>query len=860
MFKSAVEILFPYADVYAKTKKSHDTLLDAALPETADAPLASMIPAAQHKEIALPESDLVRFCRRIGIPEGAIVKIDQACHVKVNEEASLELDAIVNGRIKDLYSRGFYIDKVRYLPAFASASDRRKAEVTAIALEWREKLMNYLSGGMWRKYRHLAPRKASGYLGLMASSSRPWIEAFGVEGPTFDDIVVLPDHSIQVSMLADILTGGNRGELVVDRDIFDWDFTFTDGLGLVPPHYTNGENCTFRGFPGAKGALLACDVAKVLLANGKSTIVRDAWGHERDLTGKVVLFASTVKTWKEFGSYEELVTQYTSDPEWQYRLTVCVREHAGRSKHLSYQAMQTCIAATQDDALFFAKRDAAYINEFTKVNKAALMMGRDRAAAYRLYPALFKESEGRARYAEAFNKLRNTALGGKLLKSMKSFLVFPDPVAVCQAIAGDPVTGVLSANEISCALVDKEDVRLIRFPHAGCDFATARNTKKLNKFEGFCGFENKALFVSVLDAICYMLKADFDGDKLMLIEDPKIIDVIDRSQSVLKHVPYAWAPVGGAKPQFSVEAMKEDMMSIRESGKVGSLSNQLSLVWQNRDKVIGAIGLQKTHALIGKLVRAVNEDIDSAKGSNFSSRLTQEEYETIRLCGMRTSVMFAKYSQTADIWDPIWTTKTSPNDSWLEYRCSFLRRLTRPATNPVDCTDEEFDYHMLMAPGGFKAIKGLWRMNADNSKEDGLFQQIAYRPEQVQREMSGSADRAAAQLEELKRFAAEQGVEFSVLYNFLVYKLYGWQVNAHTGESVPAARMSAAAERVLKGKFWELFGEYATSMIAYNLYLSDDEERVDPLSENEMDELQDLFETELILPEEFDYDEEDVDE
>lgn len=570
--------------------------------------------------VAIEGGILTRWLERQGYdPSEVLIKIDASRKAR-------DLDSKL--RMEDFVENGIDIDGVRYRFLLAAAGEAKQARCTAID----EKLLAEASD-MLRLQKPMSkhvmvPAKFDAAMGLSMTGSVPFEQVFG-EDLLLEDIVLLND--VEFDVISKHAMVVNHGHVEHEENRAN-SLPISDGQG-----YANGDIlCYLSGQYRIFSAKMLIDptvkpLPEIFLDAGISH-VKDVYGNVRDVrTIKCVLHTSCVKTWQVFSSWEDYCQRCADVGEGLCVVRLEAPRHAGKT---SYTMLQTLVG-TDEHVNALADKAVTMLNDYRSIENApALLSGKLREAA-ELYPSIMMTASCaynlRTKYAQRYMESR----GGKFHHMVENVFLISDPTAV---LTGTPL---LQAGECHCSWIpDGKTVILTRFPHTN-ESCWIRMVNRNSTVHQKAFASKGSCYVNAMDDSGLRDRWDFDGDKVVVVTDPVLQNVIEYTLDTLGERLYDWVLEKPAKKPVTQGARENALLKRISGGTVGIETDYLSRLWgtvHNRvsfNAVVDAITYQ---------VDVINNDIDSIKGSVFSAadREALAHWRELRQ-QMESEVMYGKY-------------------------------------------------------------------------------------------------------------------------------------------------------------------------------------------------------------------------
>lgn len=361
-------------------------------------------------------------------------------------------------------------------------------------------------------------------------------------------------------------------------------------------------------------------------------IIKDIDGVVHDLSKEkevnVIVNTSVWKMKKHYKTWQNYVE--CMEKLGFTELYICaINEDEPETKQLSRQMMQTLFAINEDELSRLSGMSRDSLAKFMDLDTAtAIMSEQDRAWTKRsnlgklvtAYPEIMKlecvQKELRDRYTSEYD----SAMCGELKVNGRYFFAVSDPCAWADIVFGkksvdDPTIGHLAAGECRCTGYPvAEELIALRSPHAFMEWATLKNVPAC------CWLASSAMYFSVHDLTYRVLQMDFDGDHVLVVDDPELIKVVKRIKQeydipVIYYEPTAAANVGPMpldKDKFSKEIV-ECIMNCLATNKVGQYSNLATAAWSLFDPSMSKDEMKDLIKEIAVLAAGINHAVDAQK-------------------------------------------------------------------------------------------------------------------------------------------------------------------------------------------------------------------------------------------------------
>ena len=765
--------------------------------------------AGTMEPIAVFSSEFTRKLESMGYSvETSIIKVN-ADTPKSTKEATEEAEVLVRSKLTTMCANGYELNGIVYRPFLAGASDARKATSLWLDEKLHAEMGKWCLCGLYSKDMVMATNKYMAYLGLLTSASTPFAELFG-QPIDIRRVAVIDDHEITVKSHVDLV---NMYKVQHDASRTCNSCTF-DGFGIIRDTLTNGESCTLRG-PWLKAFVQATnwtEVATFGFSKTGSATFKDLFGRTVALKDvDVILTKSCFKAAKMYKSWEQYMTAFE---EMGHTICVCVREHSPRLKGLPYQQGQTLLG-DEDDALSFAAHAKKSVYKYHEAQQAAGLLRKEHKLAARLYPALMNEKFTAKSIQEKYTSKRNDMLGGRIPEMGFNSFLAPDMVAFVEHLFGLKVEGSLAAGECSCVSFEKGAVDVTRNPHLDNAHCILNNVKNMP----FATRKSPTMFINVKDMTTIQLRADYDGDHTLNIQNQHLLDLINRTYDSLKNIPFDWDAPSAPKAPVTKSAICNFITNLLHGSEIGIYADTMTKMWNseyNRDTC-------------GWLTYAGNVLIDSAKHGSVKIK-KPDDVKALSAVPLPNFCRYAKADSVtpadSSYWDEIREYTGTPR---CAYSGSFLDMYSKavdenvPATLVIDdLSDEIFDSAELMINPHRKVIPGLTKRGKYDPEtksytDCGIFQTVAFRhADEWNTLMQSEAANHREEWEELRKATALR--EF-VDYTRKFYGDAGIDISDKSDESILDAVYDTVVRNIFNTKmtdgmltavmqcFWLCFGD-----------------------------------------------------
>lgn len=506
-----------------------------------------------------------------------------------------------------------------FVATAAGSSMIRKSGFIMAPAEVKRLIWDFAFSGVSVVGKKFAINKALSYCGLLFSASRPMSEVWGYD-LDIDRVVVVDDGAIQVQTVADVIVPA-ASDKEQDEVLFDQERTLSvpipDGqilidmlvalrAGISPDAIPTG---TLRACPLAvKGLGYHCDMQGFFKARGITQIV-DIWGNAHNVDDvDVVMFKSCFKQAGITESWDEIRKEFKAR---NGHFRVCVQAHAPKPKRMSYQMAQTLVSASDSDIDYFAGIAEEKLAKYEDPQEAAKLLGGSLAKAALCNPALLKLRYSQLSAQKAYTARREQCLGGSIPEVGYYLPVVADPIICLEVAAGLKPSGSLKAGECVCFAMPEGEMAIARSPHLDHAHVILKNVP--SKASRFFIRSKDVIIVNMHDDTTYRLRMDFDGDKVLGTDDPRILSLIRESAEMLGNRLVDWPVPEARKEPFQFWKMESFLDHNVSGNQIGTYANSLTRLWANYREIVDNSNTAIFRKAVAWLTYAGNVLIDAAK-------------------------------------------------------------------------------------------------------------------------------------------------------------------------------------------------------------------------------------------------------
>lgn len=440
--------------------------------------------------------------------------------------------------------RGFSINGVEYARLLGTNGGIKNETIVFVSRRLVDELRRRIDNGR-NLEQELVPAKLEAYKALTCSASIPVSTPKGIlvvpdcETKFLDDVVYLDDE--------------RDGEPVMEyRPNTEICLDATDGCGMMLPSLAQrwseelGLDYTISGcntrMSWEKGMVFTFDFIDFAERVAKRYIVKDAWGHERDIRNvELVLTTSMLKLWDSYSSLESYL-ENSERNGYTFGVTKTCPKELESERTLNYQFIQSyeltdddideLIRPTKDEIREILDGDpikaALYLKGVGMNEKNVASMENDWVKAFLIEPkSLINDPYIRSRIYYMIRNRINRAKIGVLKVHGNYSIVSGDLYALCQSMFGMNVTGLLKAGEIyNRYWSDAGSTELVCFR---APMTCANNIRKVRVCQSdtaayWFRYIRTATILNAWDTITMALNGmDCDGDLVMLTDNAVLL-------------------------------------------------------------------------------------------------------------------------------------------------------------------------------------------------------------------------------------------------------------------------------------------------------------------------------------------------
>lgn len=542
----------------------------------------SMDEAMSNEEIvALADSTALRFILEIEHKENQdpyILSIREQIHALKIEDNNLANKNKIRSLYKKLYEasfvssylsvvmdnnqdydrlnskKGFYINGIKYRRLLATTSGAKNSTVVFVNCDIYDELMRRIDNGR-NMNKPFVPARLEAYKSLVCSTSTPVPHPNGIlvvndcETSFFSNVIEIDDSVTK------------KFPKMRYKENYDIKLNESDGYGLILPSLSQkwakqlGENYIPSGFcirnAFAKGMLFTFDFHAFAEQVAESYIVKDVWGHERDIRqAEIVLTASMLKLWDSYDHLEHYL-HHCRQNNYTFSVTKVTPESLEDERNLNYQFIQSLdLSDEQIRTLIMPTLDE--INDILGLDpyKSILFLngkditadtfhkkGNDFSKALMADPSIIHDPFIRNKIYGMIRKRMNDAKVGVIKVAGNFSTISGDPFSLCQSMFGMEVTGLLPAGSFYSKYWNDRNVSQVacfRAPMTCAENITILQLKNTPEMNYWYKYMNTVTIFNSWDTTTHALNgADKDGDAVLTTNNKVLLDSIERLPAIV---------------------------------------------------------------------------------------------------------------------------------------------------------------------------------------------------------------------------------------------------------------------------------------------------------------------------------------
>lgn len=555
--------------------------------------------------------------------------------------------------------QGFSYNNQHYIFYSSSSNELKNGQATFIKEEIYNKIEMTLTCGLTideinQKKDGMNTNKYMAYKSLAKSSSREWEdfnidEAIVVDDIEFDvkgkEVDYIHHQTLEQQLIGEMPVNADT----IERKIMDIPYNFTDGMAITCDKTLS--NRIFR-FPWGKGLMTYDNYRNFIRQNGCKGHIKDIWGKEYSITdfknGKIkyIFFKSTFKMADFYSSWDDYKERFK---KYGCEMSIVEDEPYKPKRHrpLNYQMLQQLNAVATDEE----------IKELAKMSLESISkIGNDLDTTLRLFGAV-KDNEEMTDFQKALLRYKPLMKSDRMKKKIKDLkasqvkdfkagkiefdavmtFVVPDIMVINQWLfKGEHdiynMADILSENDVICDSFVDGRVDVLRSPSLGFEHNVMNITTPIKGYKKNY-YKTRAIYTSAKSLLSKVIFFDNDGDKLYVVKNDTLCDMVDNFKKQYDIVPLYFEMEKAKSVTLNAKSLTEGMLSAF-SVNIGEWSNPISKLWDTLDNKSSEVKVKETLKLINLFVMYNNFAIDSAK-TNFMPQMSeyvaeqQEYYKSI---------------------------------------------------------------------------------------------------------------------------------------------------------------------------------------------------------------------------------------
>ena len=513
-----------------------------------------------------------------------------------------------------LLRHGCMLNGERYVFFSASAGQIRTKKFVAIKESLLIQQWNTLTAGLTidsiNEQGGMNINKYLAYLALCNSGTDLWSD-FDI-----DKTIVVDDWENNVEGIVDYI---DYQTFEITRENKELPIAQMDGCGIMLPCVST-KNFMVR-LPWVKGLLASFDFRKFIEVTNSSPVVTDVYGQEHNIIEEdiqIIFTKSQFKMWKYFKNWDEYKNNFKL-----FNCTAGITNEEEESADefrdsvINYQMIQSLPDLTDEELKELGKKNVEVIDSLT-TNKTAMLETfgvddskeeyqlNDFQKCLKIYPELLQDPYCKQTLKDLKDKLESDLWSARFKLDGKYTFVIPDLYAFCEWLfmKKEVPDGLLKDGQVSCRLFKiGEEIDCLRSPHLFCEHAIRTNVHNT-------WFNTNGIYISSHDFISRVLQCDFDGDKLLLINHPTLVNAAKRNMA--DKVPLYYEMKKAKAEPVTNESLWHGIRLAYTGGNIGEISNQITKIWNHKD-VLSDKNREQALTCIKYLCMLTNFTIDYAK-------------------------------------------------------------------------------------------------------------------------------------------------------------------------------------------------------------------------------------------------------
>ena len=482
----------------------------------------------------------------------------------------------------DILKNGFLLNGEKYVFFSASAGQIRTKKFVAVKETLLKENWNRLTAGLSvdsiNEQGGMNINKYLAYLALCNSGTDRWND-FDI-----DRTIVVDDFETNVGGTVDYIDDKTFEIKRVNQEL---PIAQMDGCGIMLPSVSS-KNFMIR-LPWVKGLLATFDFRKFIESTNASPIITDVYGQEHDVLKEniqIIFTKSQLKMWKYYKDWEDYKNRFK---KYNCSAGICNKEeNEFPDSVMTYQMIQSLPDLSDKEIETLGKKNKEDITKMaydkqTMLDTFGVKIGKpdsiltDFQKCLKIYPELLQDLYCRQTLRDLKNKLERELWSAKFKLGGKYTFVVPDLYAFCEWLFLNIETprGLLKSGQVSCRLYKMgNELDCLRSPHLYCEHAIRENVYH-------SWFTTNAIYISSHDYISRILQCDFDGDKLLVVDDPTLINAAKRNMQ--DKVPLYYKMKKAQIQPVNTDNLWNGLKLAYTGGNIGEISNHITKIWNSAD-------------------------------------------------------------------------------------------------------------------------------------------------------------------------------------------------------------------------------------------------------------------------------------
>lgn len=425
------------------------------------------------------------------------------------------------------------------------------------------------------------------YLALVSSATDVW-EDFDI-----DKSIVVNDLETLVRGKVDYIN--DETYEIESNKLMDIEINHTDGCGMFLPS-VDKTNRMIR-LPWVKGLMSPFPYDKMIREAKRKKIdghencqrVIDIYGKEWDIFEDDIKFIFTKSQFKMHGFYKDWEEYKSLYKKYNCECGIAnVEMDFIKNARFNYQMLQSLTDMESHELDIIVKETNDRISNIGKDRDITLkVLGATDGnmnknyiqKSLALYPELVNDNYSKEILKQLKKSMVKDARSAKLNIDCKYTFIVPDLYAFCEYLFfnNKNPNGILQDGEISCRVYKNvEELDCLRSPSLYKEHAVRKNVVNENTKRWF---QTNATYVSVHDLISRVLQFDVDGDNMLNVAEPTIVEVAKRNMKDIVPLYYTMKKANPSIIDNSV--IYNGMVKAYTGGNIGIYSNNISKVWNS---------------------------------------------------------------------------------------------------------------------------------------------------------------------------------------------------------------------------------------------------------------------------------------